>query len=275
MATREARASDDPALVALVEELWDRHGLDYRGWTAERVAARLGELIGRAGLADLYSLRLRLGDVGWLERVVAALAARPGGPFADVALYRALRDELCPRLRTYPSFRIWHAGCASGEDAYATAIVLREEGLRERGHVYGTDQHDALVARAREGRSEAAGPEAVARYAEAGGRASLAEYYQVRDGGLVARESLRERMVFAVHSLATDASFNEFNLVICRGVLPAFAPALRERALGLFGASLCRFGYLALGRGEGAGLTPPRDRFEPVRWADDVFRKVA
>jgi chemotaxis protein methyltransferase CheR len=275
MGGREAALADDPAVIGLVDDLWATHGLDYRGWSAQLVATRARARAALEGVSDLHALRVRLlDDRGCLERLVTDLAARPLGPFADVGFARALRDELCPRLRTYPSVRIWHAGCATGEDVYTTAIVLREEGLLGRSRIYATEHGELLVARAQAGLSEAAWPAAGQRYLEAGGKSALAEYYRAEHGRLVARDDLRERIVFGVHSFASDASVNEFHLVVCRGVLSQFGPALRARAYQVIDDSLVRFGYLALGHGEAAQL--PRERsLERVRWADDVARKVA
>ncbi len=192
------------------------------------------------------------------------IAARP---FSDAAWAAVLRTELVPRLRTYPSLRLWHAG-GEGGDLYATAIVLREEGLIDRARVYATADSDEALAQVRLG--TAAGPleAAAADYARTGGRAALEEYYQPQDGGggLVIRPSLRERMVFAVHSFATDASFNEFHLIVARGELP-------DRAEQVLADSLCAFGFLVRGAG---GTLPQAGRWlELLNPEIGLYRRVA
>jgi chemotaxis protein methyltransferase CheR len=273
VAARDLTMLDDAAAARLVDDLYSACGLDYRGWASSVVAARLRALAAAEGAADLDALRAQVLDqVPARDRLVVALAARVDGPFPDVDFARLLRREVCPRLRTYPSIRIWHAGCSTGEEAYTTAIILREEGLYERSRIYATDLGDALVGRARSGVSQAAWAPAAARYLAAGGTALLDEYYRREGDHLVARPSLRARIAFDVHSLATDASFNEFQLIVCRGVLPAFAPALRQRALRVIGESLCPFGFLALGGGEGARVELPDD-LEAVTGAHNLYRR--
>ena len=61
--------------------------------------------------------------------------------FRDPEYFRVLRDRIAPVLATYPSRRIWVAGCGAGEEAYSVAIVLREEGLAARTRIYATDIH--------------------------------------------------------------------------------------------------------------------------------------
>jgi chemotaxis protein methyltransferase CheR len=275
MRAREGNSTEEVAVMGLVDDLWSTHGLDYRGWSVHIVAARARQRAALEGLPDLLALRARvLDDRSCLERLVTDLAAHPVGPFADVGFARALRGELSARLRTYPSIRIWHAGCATGEDVYTTAIVLREEGLLARCRIYGTEAGEFLVKQAQAGMSETAWPAACQRYVEAGGQSSLAEYYRFDNGRMMARDDLRARIFFGVHSFASDASFNEFHLVVCRGVLSQFGSSLRARAIQVIDDSLCRFGYLALGPGETTVAPLPRDRFELVRWADDIARKV-
>jgi chemotaxis protein methyltransferase CheR len=162
-----------------------------------------------------------------------------------------LRRELVPRLRTYPSLRVWHAG-SPAVDVYATAIVLREEGLLTRTRIYATADSDEAVDELRRG--DAAGPleAAAAGYHEAGGAAALDEYYQPAEGAggaLHIRPLLRERLVFAVHSLATDASFNEFHLIVARDLAAGGDPALHARAEAVLRDSLCPLGFLLLGTG--------------------------
>jgi chemotaxis protein methyltransferase CheR len=258
----------------LVEDLYSTSGHDYRGWSPAVLARRLCEHADAEGVADLGALRARvLDDPAARSRLVLALAPRVGGPFPDVAFARLLREEVLPRLRTYPSIRIWHAGCSTGEEVYTTAILLREEGLAGRSRIYATDDSGVLLDRARSGRSDGAWSTAAARYLAAGGQALLDEYYRPEGGQLVARPVLRERMVFDNHAFASDASFNEFQLVICRGVIRQYSAALRQRALRVIHDSLCRLGYLALGPGEDARGERPAD-FEVVAGGRDLYRRA-
>jgi chemotaxis protein methyltransferase CheR len=181
-----------------------------------------------------------------------------------------------PILRTYPVVRLWHAGCATGEEVHSMAILLQEEGLLDRAQIYATDMNAAALRQATTG-AVALGTvrEGAASYTLAGGRARLAQYYEVKGGYACFDPSLRRNVVFAEHNLVTDRSFNEFNVIICRNVLIYFNRPLQERVHSLFYGSLGRRGFLGLGSRETIRFTPYEDRYEVVDWADRLYRKIA
>ncbi len=238
----------DPEIAELLEEVLLGCGADFRGWEPGHVAAVARERVAAEGVASMGELRARVReDKASLDRMVLALGARSLVPFSRAAWLTALRTEIAPRLRTYPSLRVWVAGAAGGGDLYATAIVLREEKLLERATIYATEETEATLARARDGGFAGPIDEAEAAYRASGGRASLGEYYSASEWRWEVRPMLRERLVYAVHSLATDASFNEFHLIVCRGVLSHFGPELRQRASRVLQDSMCQLGFLVLG----------------------------
>ncbi|MFX5603060.1 CheR family methyltransferase, partial [Acinetobacter baumannii] len=65
--------------------------------------------------------------------------------------FLSLREKVIPLLRTYPSLKIWVAGCSSGEEVYSLAILLREEGLLDRSIIYATDINQAALKKAEAG----------------------------------------------------------------------------------------------------------------------------
>jgi chemotaxis protein methyltransferase CheR len=198
------------------------------------------------------------------------------GLFQAVPLYRALRHEIVPLLRTWPSVKVWHAGIGGGEEVYATAIVLREERVLERATIWATDPEPARVAAARSGSFPSSVlANASADYVASGGTQVLAEYSTPRGEDVEMRSLLAERVVFSEHDANKDGSFNEFQLVIYR--LRASRPGFgsRQRALRIVDESLCRFGVLMLA--DGARLEPPalRARYENLVPGNPVWRKLA
>ena len=198
------------------------------------------------------------------------------GLFHAVPVYRALRHEVAPLLRTWPSVRVWHAGIAEGPEIYATAIVLREEGVLERTTIWATDPDKQRVDVARSGNFPAAAlATASTDYAASGGSQVLAEYCTLQGDRIVMRSLLGERVVFSEHDAGKDASFNEFQLIVYRtgASRPGFGSRLR--ALKLVDQSLCRFGILILA--DGARLDPQsmRPRYENLLPGSPVWRKLA
>jgi chemotaxis protein methyltransferase CheR len=199
-----------------------------------------------------------------------------GGWFEDEALFRTLRDDVVPRLRTYPSVMVWLPACGAGAFAYQLAIVLREEGLAARCRIYATDTSDAALEHARGGVypiGEVAG--AADAYLRSGGRSTLDEYFR-REGDLaVIRPLLRDRIAFFHHDFTADASFNEFQLIIGRHVFPALAPTLAERVARLMDESLCRSGVVSVDRDSRVTEVRTGARYVPLDSSHFFHRKVA
>jgi chemotaxis protein methyltransferase CheR len=279
MMESELSEREDREIDRLLDELYAICGTDLRGLARAPLKRRLRSVAAGEGARTLVELSERvLRDDRCRERLLTALASHDTSMFRDPGYHLALRRTVVPLLRTYPSINVWHPACSTGEQVYATAIVLREEGLADRARIYATDASDAVLARAAQGVYPLASLRAEAgRYHEGGGKSSLAEYYAT--GGAhgdraVMRPLLRERICFFPHDLAGDASFNEFNLIICRDVLIYFGAPLHERVLGLLHGSLGRFGVLALGRAESLRLHPMKDCYQELDRTERLYRRM-
>ncbi|HET9300101.1 MAG TPA: CheR family methyltransferase [Candidatus Polarisedimenticolaceae bacterium] len=243
-----ADAVDAVETDLLLEGLQQRWGYDLRGYDRRQARPRLTALLRAHHFPSLSVLQGHaLRDPREAEAVVAALARPRRRLFGDPAFWLALRRRAVPFLRTYPSPRLWAPSCGTGEDAYALAVVLEEEGLGGKAEIYATDLLAATVEEARRGR---VGPAALRgaqdRHARAGGIRHLAEQFRTEPQGEILRTPLRQRIVLGTHSLATDGPINEFQFVLCRGLLPRFRPELRRRVLTLVRDSLCPLGLVAL-----------------------------
>jgi chemotaxis protein methyltransferase CheR len=235
-------------------------GIDYRGY---RAAEGIVDWCARSGVNHPDELERRLAERPFAEKLQLELAPPSLPPFHEVDRWKALRTEIVPLLRTYPSFNVWVPSCGTGEVAYALAIVLYEEGLHDRARIYATDVSDAVLDRARLGVIRGDHLEEGSRaYAASGGRSSFLEYVLNMEGVAHLRPALKERIVFAQHNLVTDASFNEFALIWSAGGLAELYPRLHDRVQALFHESLCRLGILSLG--EGGVMHTLRDHYEPL-----------
>ena len=191
-----------------------------------RLRARIQSRMRAEGAGSLSQYQhLLLRDRACLDRLIGALTATRRGLFDPPELWRLLRRKVLPVLRTYPSSKLWVAGCSTGEEAYSLAVLLQEEGLSPRAVVYATELDEGILARARQGCfSEEQFHAARRNYRRAGGRSSLQRHGTLSGGSFTFGGGLSGRIVFASHSLATDSSFNEFNVILCRNLLSAFSP---------------------------------------------------
>jgi chemotaxis protein methyltransferase CheR len=266
---------EDLELRLLLEAVWSSYGYDFRDYALSSMRRRVRFFMQDEGLSTISSVQNRvLHDTLALRRLLASLSVNVTAMFRDPAFYLALREVVVPVLRTYPAVRIWHAGCSTGEEVYSLAIVLHEEGLYERCRLYATDMNESVLAQAERGElSLASMRENTRHYIEAGGKHGFARWYKTRDGRAVLAPELRRNVVFAQHNLATDGSFNEFHLIVCRNVLIYFNRSLQERVHRLLYQSLIRFGFLGLGSKETVRFTPHEAHYQEL--PERLYRKVA
>jgi chemotaxis protein methyltransferase CheR len=254
-----------------------KYHYDFRGYARVSLKRRLASALSRMGYASLA--RLQEGvvrDPAEFAKLLDFMTVRVSELFRDPPYFRALREHVVPILRTYPSLKVWVAGCSTGEEVWSFAILLREEGLLERTLIYATDINARALAAAEAGvYAQDRVPLFTENHRLSGGRTSLSAHYTAAYGRVALDRSLRRNVVFSDHSLATDSVFAEVHVVSCRNVLIYFERALQDRAVGLFGDALCRRGYLGLGAGESLRFSAHRDAFEPVVREDRIYQKVA
>lgn len=261
----------------LLDAVYAQTGFDFRGYAPASLRRRLLRRAEAEGCATLSALQERvLHDPDAMARLITGLTVRATTMFRDPEYWAALRSRVLPYLRTYPTLRVWHAGCSTGEEVYSAAIVLAEEGLAPRARVYATDIGEVALAQAREGLFPLDRvAEFTAGYHAAGGSGEFSRYYHAKYGQARFRPPLVKNVLFAPHNLATDGPFNEFNLIVCRNVLIYFKRELQHRVHALFHASLRPLGFLALGQKESLSHSPWSDSFEVVDERNRIYRKVA
>ena len=263
--------------IELLLEAIDRHyGFDFRGYALGSLRRRLWRSAAEEGVTSISGLQERvLHDPEAMERLLAGLSVNVTTMFRDPTFYVAFRKQVVPLLRTYPFIRVWNAGCSTGEETYSLAILLEEEGLYQRARIYATDFNSEVLARARAGELPLDRmQEYTQNYQRAGGTRDFSAYYSVEGTLAKLDERLSEHVVFAQHNLASDRSFNEFNVVLCRNVLIYFGRDLQRRVHRLFHDSLARFGVLGLGQKETLRFTDVEDRYEELDPHEKLYRRV-
>lgn len=246
------RGDFDIELPLLLEAIHQKYSYDFRHYAISSLKRRLLQALEQFGCLSLSALQERvLREPEVMHGLLSHLTVQVSELFRDPGFYRALRENVVPYLRTYPSLKVWIPGCATGEEVYSLAILLREEGLLEGTLIYATDINPEALRKAEAGIYELDRVAAFSTaYREAGGRASLADYYTVGYNAAVFDKTLRQGVLFSDHSLATDSVFAELHLITCRNVLIYFDPTLQNCAVALFRDSLCRKGFLGLGAKE-------------------------
>lgn len=261
----------------LIEAIYHMYHYDFRGYAGASLRRRMRTAMIRFGCRTLSQLQDKVvHEPTVFPALLDFLTVQVSEMFRDPGYYAALREHVVPMLRTYPSLKVWVAGCSAGEEAYSIAILLQEEGLLSKTIIYATDINSGTLQKA------AAGVYDVERIAgftsnhhRSGARSSLSDYYSAAYGRAMFNKSLRDHIVFSDHSLATDSVFAEVQLVSCRNVLIYFNRALQDRAIGLFRESLCRQGFLGIGAKESLRFSQQGSAFLDFVPAERIFQKKA
>lgn len=275
--TSEAEKIEDIEIRLVLEALYSAYHYDFRNYARASLKRRLRQARDQLGFDTLSALQESLlHDPATLTRLLGYLTVQVSEMFRDPSYFRAIREKMMPHLRTYPSLKVWVAGCGGGEEVYSLAILFREEGLEQRTIFYATDINDEALAQAE------AGLFALDRiqlftenHRKSGGKSSLSDYYSAAYGRASFDKTLRQRVVFSDHSLVTDAVFAEMHLISCRNVLIYFDRQLQDRALGLFKDSLARKGFLGLGAKETLRFSDHADAFTDFVREERIYQKRA
>lgn len=260
----------------LVEGVYQQYGCDFRNYAYASLRRRVWNVVRSEHLTTVTGLLEQiLHDPACMERFLAQLTVNVTAMFRDPSFYVAFREQVVPLLRAYPFIRIWHAGCSTGEEVYSMAILLHEEDLYKKCRIYATDLNELALKKARDGIfSLDCMREYANNYALAGGRASLSDYYTATGyDHAIFRQSLRGNVVFSHHNLATDGSFNEFNVILCRNVMIYFNSTLQARVHTLLYESLRRFGILVLGQKESLKGTVHEQSYEELDGKERIYRR--
>lgn len=266
----------DLELGLLLDAIFQKYHYDFRSYAEASLKRRLLVALSHFGCDTLSHLQERvLHEPKVFAELLRYLTVQVSDLFRDPSYFRSIREKVVPYLRTYPSLKVWVAGCATGEEAYSLAIILAEEGLLDRTLIYATDIHpDSL----RVGEAGIYDLDRIARFSEnylqAGGRASLSDYYTAQYSSALFDRSLRKAILFSDHSLATDVAFAEMELVSCRNVLIYFEKELQERAIGVFHDSLCRRGFLGLGVKETLRFSKHAPAFSEFAPEDRIYQRL-
>ncbi len=266
----------DRELESLLDAVYRQYHYDFRSYAAASLKRRLVAALAYFECATVAALERQMReDARTFTELLRYLTVQVSDLFRDPGYFRAIRETIVPYLQTYPSLKLWVAGCASGEEAYSLAILLHEEGLLDRAQIYATDINPESLRLAQDG------VYAVDRFSKfsenylaAGGKGSLSDYYSARYSSALFDRRLKKAILFSDHSLATDSVFAEVQLASCRNVLIYFDRQLQERAIGLLRESLCRRGFLGLGSKETLRFSAHAPAFRELVPQQRIYQKI-
>ena len=264
-------------ITLLLDAIFERYGYDFRHYSRASIERRVRQFRGKSGCSTISEMIPKLlHDESFFEAFVREFSITVTDMFRDPFVYQSIRKNIVPILKTHPFVKIWHAGCATGEEAYSLAIVLKEEGVYGRATLFATDFNDAALDAAAKGiYSIDNARKFTTNYQAAGGTSSFSEYYHARYQAMAMDKSLRENITFANHNLVTDNVFGEMHLIMCRNVLIYFEKSLQNRVLNLFNDSLVHGGMLCLGTKESLMFSNVKNCFQTIDEDARIYQKIA
>jgi len=259
----------------LLLAIYRHHGFDFRAYAPASLHRRIRKHMESARVSTISGLiELILHEPSALQRLLHDLSVNVTAMFRDPSFFAEFRSSVVPLLRTYPTVRIWHAGCSTGEEVYAMSILLEEEGLYDRCRIYATDMDSTVLDHARQGIFPLSRmKEYTSNYFLGGGKRSLSDYFTAKYDGALFAPRLAKNVLFTQHNLAMDRSFSEFNVILCRNVLIYFDRVLKDHTLGLFAESLGTLGVLCLGRKESLRFTAFEHEFAALSARERIYRR--
>ena len=271
----DSNVIEEIELELLLEAIFRRYGYDFRHYSRASIARRVRHFLATSEYVRISEITSRiLYDEAFFQNLLEDFSVTVTEMFRDPDVYATLRREVIPFLKTYPFLKVWHAGCASGQEVYSLAILLMEEGLYKRTTIYATDFNEGVLDKARQGIYPIVEVKKyIDNYRRAGGVSSLTDYFDAHYESVIMSQALKKNITFARHNLVADQVFGEMHLILCRNVLIYFDKTLQGRVLGLLNDSLIRGGFLCLGKKESLRFSEIGDRYEEFAKQMQIYRK--
>ena len=260
----------------LLEAIYRLSGFDFRQYNRSSISRRIHNRMNINGIETITGLLEKvIHEENFLEQMLNDFSINVTEMFRNPSFFKTFRKEVVPILREYPEIRIWHAGCATGEEVYSMAILLEEEGLKDKTVIYATDMNEQVLEKASKGAFPIQKMQAYTKnYMLAGGNYAFSEYYKADHQYAYFHPSILENIIFAQHNLVTDQSFNEFHVIICRNVLIYFTSQLQEQVQHLFYDSLSPQGFLGLGDKETLRFSQVMGNYQEIEGNERIYQRV-
>ncbi|MDI7742986.1 protein-glutamate O-methyltransferase CheR [Lysinibacillus fusiformis] len=266
----------DLEIDLLLKAVFRLSGYDFRLYNRSSISRRIHNRMRVSNLSTITELtNLIIHDRKYLDQILNDFSINVTEMFRNPTFFKAFRNEVIPKLRDYPEIRIWHAGCATGEEVFSMAILMEEEGLMDKTVIYATDMNEDVLEKAKDGVFPIHKMQAYTKnYQLAGGEESFSKYYKTDRQFAYFHNSLLKNIIFAQHNLVTDQSFNEFHVIICRNVLIYFTQMLQNQVHNLFYESLMLEGFLGLGDKETLRFIDIMPNYNEVNGNERIYQKV-
>ena len=262
-------------LDLLLDSIFYKHGYDFRNYARVSLKRHFKEVLHFAGKSNFSELiPLVLHEPDYINHILKSMSVTVNNMFDSPDYFQYFRKYITPYLKTYPSIKLWIAGCASGEEVYTYAIILIEEGLYERCQIIASDINQQSLDYAREGIYPL---ELIkdfsTNYQLSGGKLSFSEYYEIDDDHVQMDRNLLRHVKFIHHNLLSTDAPGAMNIISCRKVLGYFNRDTQESVANLFHDNLLPYGFLCIDKNDPIELSPVGESFQKMTPEFTIFQK--
>jgi chemotaxis protein methyltransferase CheR len=270
------KSNENLLIEPLLNDIYEEYGYDFRDYSKASIKRRINKFMIQEGFSNIQDLSLELlKDFKFFNNFVNNISVVVTEMFRDPFVYKAIRKTVIPFLKTFPSVNIWHAGCASGEEIYSLAIVLKEEGIYNKTQIFATDMNKNVLKTAKSGVYPNEEIKiSIKNYQQYGGKGQFSDYYKASEQNSIMSNELSENVVFMDHNLTCDRRFNTIHFIMCRNVLIYFNRKLQDRVISLFHDSLYRSGFLCLGSKESLVALEQKKNFYSTNAKEKIYRRI-
>jgi chemotaxis protein methyltransferase CheR len=271
----ESKSVSNIELDLLLDAIYRHYGYDFRNYSRPSIERRIQQFVELEHIESISDLiKPVLHSREFAFHLIKHFSISVSEMFRDPHVYQSILNHIIPILRTYPSFKIWHAGCANGQEVYSLAILLKEAGILDHATIFATDINEEALDTAKKGIYPICNIQSVCKsYREAGGKNSFTHYFHAAYNAITMDSELRRRITFANHDLVRNTSFGKMNLIMCRNVLIYFDHELQKKAWQLFSRSLADDGFICLGSAEHLPLTGIYSEYETIDSNSKIYQK--
>lgn len=259
----------------LLRFLKEEFDLDFTHYSEASVRRRIAKILSMMRMKDVETYIELLRDDSYdINEFLNLFTVNVTEMFRDPFCFKALAGDIFPVFRSKDKVRIWAAGCSSGEEVLALAILLQEAGLLERCEILGTDISTPILEQAKQARYQLRHVKTYQEaYLQAGGQNKLSDYYRVEGESVYFDQNLLRGVKYEKHNLLKELPAENFDFVMCRNVLIYFDSFLQNQVLNKLYRSLAHKGFLMVGSKENILFFDNRAAFEEVQYDIRIYQK--
>lgn len=263
-------------MKSLAQSILTRYGIDFTCYEPKSLRRRIIRIMNIHGLTSAHALWLKfLTERGFVKEFMNEVSVGMTSMFRDAELWTVLKRRLMVEFKSKESFRVWHAGCSTGEEVYSLGILLKELQLLTRASALATDFNENALKEAREGiYHKIKMIENAAAYKLINSYRDFSTYYADMDALHVRMQpDLVGHVEFSYHNLITDRFPDGFDIIFCRNVMIYFDTTAKRRLLDQFYDALKPGGYFIIGFYDAITNLVDNDKLELVDPDARIFRK--